>query len=107
MNFEKPNKIESEGSRESFEHKKLRVSNEIQQQIMGLMCSPDDGEECLTDWVEENSSKFRDVFKEVLSRDPEFLDKWENNTDNEKDRSLDFFMEELKKHDGPELKQAA
>ncbi|MHB1330875.1 MAG: hypothetical protein ACYCY6_02825 [Minisyncoccota bacterium] len=107
MTFEGPNKIESTNNQENFEHKKLRIYNEIQMQIMGLMCSPDDGADCLTKWVGDYGPSFSMIFKEVLSKDGEFLDKWDNNIDSEKDKSLDFFMEELRKLDGPSRDIAA
>lgn len=106
MTFEGINKVESSNNQENFEHKKLRVYNEIQMQIMGLACSPDDGDDCLTKWVQDYGPSFSIIFKEVLSNDSEFLDKWDSNVDNEKDKSLDFFMEELRKLDGPEKKVA-
>lgn len=106
MSIERPNIFESEQGSENFEHKKLRISNEIQKQIMGSMCSPDDGEDCLVNWVENYADSFRTVFNEVVMRDTEFLDKWDSNA-GERNISLDFFMDELRKLDGPKLERAA
>ncbi len=92
MNFERP-----ESGAESMEAKKLRVSNEIQTQIMSLVCSPDDGENCFIDWINENALDFHEILDEVLRLDSEYLDKWDRDEDDEKDKSIDFFMSELEK----------
>lgn len=90
MNFERP-----ESSVESVDARKRRISNEIQTQIMSLVCSPDQGEECFIDWINNNALEFDEIFNEVLNRDSNYLDKWDRNEGGERDRSLDFFMSEL------------
>lgn len=106
MSIERPNIFESEKKSESLERKRLRVANEIQKEIMGFMCSPDQGLECFDGWVDDYADSFRIIFNEVLERDSEFLDKWDNDID-ERNVSLDFFMEELRKLDGPKQGRAA
>ncbi len=96
MNFERP-ESNQESNIESLEAKKLRVSNDIQKEIMSLVCSPDDGESCFVDWINDNALQFHEIFEEVLKHDDKYLDKWDKNIDNERDRSLDFFMSELEK----------
>lgn len=76
MSFEK---FESKDHTESLDHKALRVRNEIQISIMSHTCSPDEGEECFDNWIDENGEKFNTVFDRVLSKDPGILNKWDNN----------------------------
>jgi hypothetical protein len=102
MSFERPN---IEGG-ESIERQKSRVGNSIQFDLMGFMCKPETGQNGIDEWGDKYADSFRIIFNEVLSRDPEFLDKWDEDIDRERDRSLDFFMGELQRLDG-QMKKAA
>lgn len=108
MSIEGTPKFEQSETNESFERKKLRVANEVQVLIWNKVCSPDDNEEgeCIQDWVDNYGDSFRTIFNEVLSRDPKFLDKWDSDVD-ERFNSRDFFIHELEKLDGPDIKKAA
>lgn len=106
MSIERAPKIESGNEiKESFEHKKLRVRNEIQGLIWNTVCGMDD-DSCVQDWIDNYAPSFEIIFNEVTGRDSAFLDKWDNNLD-ERNVSLDFFMEELRKLDGPKQGKAA
>lgn len=89
MSFEKFNSREEFA--ESLEHKKIRVRNEIQMTIMAHLCSPDEGEDCFINWINENSQKFGEVFDRVLSKDESMLDKWDKNPA----LYTELFMDEL------------
>ena len=92
--------------KESLEHRIQRVKYEVQSSVI-LHDHDMDDHEGIQKWVDDYASSFAIVFSEVLSRDPDFLDKWDNNTNSEKARSIDFFMDELRKLDGSELERAA
>lgn len=99
MGIESTPKFENSEIRESLEHRKLRVNNEIQSLIMNTICGMDDAE-CHNQWLENYADSFGTIFREVLERDHNFLDKWDNDIQ-ERNVTLDFFMEELRKLDGP------
>lgn len=106
MNIEGAPKFESGSEiKESFEHKKLRIRNEIQGLIWHTVCGMDD-DSCVQDWIDSYAPSFEIIFNEVIGRDSTFLDKWDNNLE-ERNVSLDFFMEELRKLDGPKIERAA
>lgn len=92
-------KFEKTETNENLEHRKLRINNEIQSLIMHTICGMDDAE-CHKKWLDDYADSFGVIFREVMSRDPKFFDKWDNNLE-ERTVTLDFFMEELKKLDGP------
>lgn len=91
---------------ESVEHKRIRVNNEAQRRLWGLMCSPDQGQRGILDWIDHYSPSFEIVFKEVLARDPDFLNKWDS-SETEKLNATEFFVDELKKLEGSRIDRAA
>jgi len=102
MSFEKPN---VEGG-ESIERKERRIRNSIQYDLMSRMCNPGDEQAGIDRWLDSYADSFNVIFNEILFRDPEYLNKWDNNIDDEQSKSIDFFKDELERLDGP-IEQAA
>lgn len=95
MNFEKPS---------SFENEKFKAVNSIEDEIIGIVCAPAEGQKCIDEWYTKNHDSLVEIFEEQLSQDPELLDKLNGSN---RTRIVDVFMGELEKHKDEGLERAA
>jgi hypothetical protein len=84
---------------ESNGEKTSRVYLEMRQSVVGLLCSPDDGQECIDKWTKE----FDTVFDRAISTNPNLVEEW----DNKKDYYTDIMVSEVKGEADPEELRAA
>ena len=84
---------------ESGGEKTSRVYLEMRQSVVGLLCSPADGKDCIDKW----SQKFDVVFDRAIATNPQLVEEW----DKRQDYYTDIMLAEVKGEDDPEELRAA